>query len=1172
MMDEGSMRPNYKQKTAGAEPPDAGTKKIVLGYVMIAAVWILLSDWLLTLLAPDLQSYTWWQTVKGWVFVGVTAVSLYILIRRRLLLLNKVVAQYRQTETALMEAKEHLERAEEQANLGSWSLTIGAERGYWSKQMFRLFGLEPVAYAPSFDTYLDLIHPEDRHLLQDVLQQMVAGEEPTISIFRTNPQRLPLRYLSPTYRYVRDGNHQPVRFEGTLLDITEQVRLNLELARRESQLHATLYSIGDAVIATDLNGRVTIMNQVAETLTGWTESAAIGQPLSEVFHIIDEETRAIIENPVLRVLREGVAVGLANRTLLVARDGAERPIADAAAPIWDSPGTPAGVVLVFRDQSAQRLAQTALADSEERLRLALSAADQGLYDLNVQTGEATVNEAYARMLEYDPAEFHETNTAWLARLHPDDHDRTRNAYRNYTAGLTPEYRVEFRQRTRTGNWKWILSIGKVLEWDANGKPLRMLGTHTDITERVRAEETLRRREAILEAVTFAAGRFLRSTYWKEQIDEVLTRLGEATGVSRVYIFERHQTAAGEMVASQRFEWCAPGIASQMDNPLLQDLPFRQVGFGRWEDALSQNQYIYGHVSSFPAGEREFLAGQEIKSVAIMPVFVEQNWWGLIGFDQCYQEREWSLTELEGLNAAASILGAAIARALLYEQTQTQAEQMTQIMNSVPDGVILLDQDGRVLHANPRAVEYVALLTAEEAGEKITHLAHHPLTELLAKSFHGQGQELRYADHTYLLFAQPVAAGPVPPGWVLVIHDATAELTVQQQLQQQERLAALGQLAAGIAHDFNNIMAVVMLYTQLIGQSPWLPEKDRVRLTTIESQTNRAAQLIQQILDFSRQSVLERQPLDLLSMLREQVDLLQRTLPESVVIEFTHEPGEYFIEADRTRIQQVVMNLAFNARDAMPDGGRLAFTLAHVQVSHGQKAPLPEMAAGSWIQLTTADTGVGIPPEILARIFDPFFTTKARGEGTGLGLAQVYGIVGQHGGHITVSSVKDEGTTLTIYWPALVVAGLDTAVAPNLFQPRGAGELLLVVEDDAALRTALVAILEMLGYTTLTANDGEEALAIIAQNSTGLALVISDVVMPRMGGIALVQALAQQERRLPIILLTGYPLNAETETLQKQGVRAWLNKPVNGEQLARTIAEALEKRPSAQSNSGAGSLA
>jgi two-component system cell cycle sensor histidine kinase/response regulator CckA len=391
-----------------------------------------------------------------------------------------------------------------------------------------------------------------------------------------------------------------------------------------------------------------------------------------------------------------------------------------------------------------------------------------------------------------------------------------------------------------------------------------------------------------------------------------------------------------------------------------------------------------------------------------------------------------------------------------------------------------------------------------------------------------------------------------------VRDVTQQREAERRAQQQERLAAVGQLAAGIAHDFNNIMAVITLYAGMLARTPDLPAGVYERLGTIHEQAHRASGLIQQILDFSRRAVLERGPMDMTVFLKEQAKLLERTLPESIKVQLVYGKDEYVVNGDPTRLQQAVMNLAANARDAMPEGGRLRIALDRVRFEDVEQAPLPDMLPGEWVTVSVSDTGVGISPDALPHIFEPFFTTKEIGEGTGLGLAQVYGIIRQHEGAIDVKTEAGVGTTFTLYLPALAVSHPQSPPLAREQPQQGHGETILVVEDSAATRQALVSSLEMVGYQVLQAANGQEALALYEQHAGEISLVLSDVVMPEMGGQALLRALKERDPAVRVVLLTGHPLEErEFEDLYALGLRDWVLKPLSVEQLAAVVARAME---------------
>ncbi|MBN2001724.1 MAG: response regulator [Anaerolineae bacterium] len=506
----------------------------------------------------------------------------------------------------------------------------------------------------------------------------------------------------------------------------------------------------------------------------------------------------------------------------------------------------------------------------------------------------------------------------------------------------------------------------------------------------------------------------------------------------------------------------------------------------------------------------------------------------------------------------------VEREQLLVQLREQVQRIQQIIDTVPEGVLLLDAQGYVALANPVARNDLLVLAEAQEDMPITHLGNHPLADLLrAPVTRGLWHEIQVENRIYEVIARPVMHDAAIGDWVLVLNDVTRQREIEHSIQRQERLAAVGQLAAGIAHDFNNIIAVIMLYAQMLSRSSNLSARERERTNIIYQQSQHATNLIQQILDFSRRSILERQPLDLLPLLKEQLKLLYRTLPENIRIKFTHDEESYLIHADPTRMQQMLMNLVVNARDAMPNGGELRITLSHETALPDTPSSASSKSDGSneWVCLQVADTGTGIPPAVLPHIYEPFFTTKAPGSGSGLGLAQVHGIVGAHEGYIDVQTGIGSGTTFSIYFPLLPPSSLfdsEKPGVPPLFV--GHGELILVVEDNLAARQALIESLEFLQYRTLVAANGQEALNILAQHSQEVSLIMSDMVMPEMGGRILLQTLQARGVEIPVILLTGHPLTRELEDMRALGANTpvveWLLKPYSLDQLAEMVARVM----------------
>jgi len=805
--------------------------------------------------------------------------------------------------------------------------------------------------------------------------------------------------------------------------------------------------------------------------------------------------------------------------------------------------------LLLRQRRRRERAVEALEQSELRYRSYVDNAPHGVFVLDGKGRCQEVNPAACRLTGYTRGELLQRPFCDLSA--PQSLDE---ALRHFEQVRREGYaQGELAYRRKNGEIGWWSVAAVRLSAD------RFLGYAVDITARKQAEQALRRRDALLESLSFAAGRFLQAERWEDEMPAVLEYLGKASGADGVFLFQNEAGPNGKLLASFRFEWTAPGAVAHRDNPLLQRASYETLGFARWVKLLSGGEAICDHVRNLPPGERALLQSIGVRSLLALPIEVERQWWGFLGLSYARAEHTWSDAEIEALRAVSRALGVTIEGLASRARLRQQADELAQIMEGVPVGLLLLDADGYIRSANPLAQEYLRWLTSDAECKQVTALGDQPLAKLLTSPTERWGHLVSVERRTFEVRAQLVERAPEPASWVVVIRDLTNELFVQQQLQRQQRLAAIGQLASGIAHDFNNLMSVIILYAQMMMQSSTLDEHDRERLRVIEKQGLRAARMIRQMLDFSRRTAIERQPLDLLPLLKEQVKLLQRILPENIQIDLETALNECYVFADPTQLEQAFMNLAVNARDAMPDGGKLRFIVEKFEFAREKDAPLPGMTPGEWVCLKVSDTGVGISPEDQEHIFEPFFTTKPAGVGVGLGLPQVHGIVGQHGGHISVASKVGVGTTFTIFLPALktLEANIGADEIPMIAIP-GNRETILLVEDEQALRTTLQEVLERWNYRVIAAANGKEALAILETMASPPDLILSDVVMPEMSGIALFRTLRQRQMDIPIIFLSGHLRGEDLEELRRHGLEAWLPKPPGVDLLAQTIATALRK--------------
>jgi len=807
-------------------------------------------------------------------------------------------------------------------------------------------------------------------------------------------------------------------------------------------------------------------------------------------------------------------------------DGLVAYLTDTAAKSWliDSLkgiafiGITGGFIYVLSTRLVGRhlAAEAALRESEARWQAALSSAGDGMWDIDLTAGSAYFSRQAVELFGYAPAEIRPLASEILERLHPDDESLLRQRIEEHALGGTPALRCELRLRCKDGSYKWILGRGRIVSRDEAGRPRRMLGVVTDISARKEAERRMADALALNEMV-------LRSS-----------PLGIATFLE-----------SGEI---------------ESVNPALE----RMVGAppGRLANLNFRTRESWVHSGLRTAAEQALASGQEVElTTEVLTAFGRRIWVEarMVPFRHRGRTRLLAMfsDETKGRQALASLH---ILRAGL---------------EAMPNGIVITDEEGIIQWVNPGFTALTGYTRDEAIGRnprilKSTRQSGEFYAKLWATITEGQvwAGELQNQRKDGSVYAEYMTIAPVRDStgrighFVAIKQDLTPIKQLEQQLARTQRLESIGLLASGIAHDLNNMLSPIMLSIGLIRTQHGDPET-RSHLDVMETAVQRGAGVVRQVLTFARGLDGERSRVEPRHLLKELARFLEETLPRDIAVTVEIHPGTYSLLGDATQLHQVLLNLAINARDAMPGGGRLRMSARN---HHEPEPPVAgprladELRPGDYVALTVADTGTGIPPEVLEHIFEPFYTTKPRGKGTGLGLSTVYGIVRSHGGAVRVRTAPGQGAEFTVLLPAVLELAPPVAPAPAAPVLAGAGRTVLIADDEPGIRTALVRILTQHGFRCVAAVDGHDGLRRFRSAPERYAAAVLDVMMPGMNGVALAREIRRLAPHLPVMLSSGLSHEAPQEdtrqAMAELGLRTLLNKPYGEAEFVAALAAEL----------------
>ncbi|MCB1069724.1 MAG: response regulator [Kiritimatiellae bacterium] len=693
--------------------------------------------------------------------------------------------------------------------------------------------------------------------------------------------------------------------------------------------------------------------------------------------------------------------------------------------------------------------------------------------------------------------------------------------------------------------------------------------------RFEAEETLKVRDQTLRGVASATNTLLTSAAFEQGVLNALEIIAEAVNVERVYIVENIRDALNVTPQARlSYYWSRQQVAYAANGDQAQWS--YDSAFPGWYHIMKNGQTIPGHVLDVLHGTT-FSQSAEVRAILFCPIMVEGDFWGFIGLDDHDAARVWSSNDRSVLTTIAGSLGGAIARKRAEDTLRESEGQFRSLIENASDMILEISPDGIIYYASPsverdlkcpnggllgksffqwiKPEDQIAVVSA--CGRAMNQLREQPFVEFRLQQ---DDQTIRWIE------AAIKPSRMVDRAHLLILNarDITERKHSEEALQQSEallrhsqKMEAMGRLAGGVAHDFNNLLTVILGYSEMLGKR--LPDDAVMReeLQEMSRAAERAHGLTRQLLAFSRKQTVEPGKLHLNKIVQEMKTLLKRSLTEQVEITTQLAQDLWTIQADPGQIEQIIINLAVNARDAMPSGGRLLIETLNETIRTPVMVGQFTINPGEYVALRMQDNGTGMTSEVMSHLFEPFFTTKEVGKGTGLGLSMVYGIINQYEGQILVESQLGKGTTFTIFFPR--VRGdlpLETPAAETSDHP--GTETILIVEDEDTVRKLAEKMLLLKGYRILTAANGHEALVLYRQHAGEIDLILSDVVMPGMSGRALTEAIREISPDVPIVYMSGYARNSIEDSDVSINEETFVQKPFTPAVLYRKIRSALDK--------------
>lgn len=936
---------------------------------------------------------------------------------------------------------------------------------------------------------------------------------------------------------------------------TERERIHAELSRRDRQHRALTENALDIVAILDVEGRISYVNPSVHRVLGYSQAEVADKHVFGFVHADDVEE-------VRKAFREVISGKQLIATLdlrALHADGSWRYLEAIAQNRLKDPEI-LGVVVNARDITDRKQAEVKLRETAQQYRLIFDGNPIPIWVFDHETlAFLEVNDAAVQKYGYSREEFLRMKIGDIRAL--DDQP----PMLEYLHKLVGSERVA--SMDLAGTWRHRNKDGNVFDVEIKWSPVSFRGRPAFLTMAIDITERKRREHRDLAISNL--GQRLSSATSPADAAQIIREVATDLLSWDTFNLDLYDQSTGSVQALLAVDTGPDGSKFEVGaaDALVHADQLAKTIFERGAQLVNRDE---------PAGGTDLLArvsggSRPSESLMCVPVRSGSHGIGLLSVHS-YTPRAYTPQDLSLLQTLADHCGGALER--IHAETALHESELLfhSVWENSLDGMRLTDADGRTVAVNDAFCSLVGMARSELQGQLFTIV------------YAGQGEPEKFLQNYKFEFASRRSAPPQemavvlrngnsvvlderssfverpgrPPLMLTMVRDVTAQRRLEDQFRQAQKMEAIGQLAGGVAHDFNNILTVIHGHASLLVGNPNLNANAEKSATQIMQAAARAASLTRQLLTFSRRQVMQPRLLDLNEVVGNMTSMLGRILGEDIALQLHYSTEEVRVEADAGMLEQVLLNLAVNSRDAMPRGGVLSIRIAHQEVSPAEALRFPEAKSGSFVCLSVADSGCGISPENLRRIFEPFFTTKEVGKGTGLGLATVYGIVKQHQGWIAVESHIGRGTQFRVYLQPSAKPPAKPEEPAQQAQVRGGNETVLVVEDEAALRQLVCQLLAEHGYRVLEADSGVRAIELWKKSRQEIDLVLTDLVMPdRINGRELAERLWADRPELKVIFTSGYSAEVVGKDFVLRSGQFYLQKPYHPKQLAMIVRDCLD---------------